>query len=582
MKFDLKSKIENFMPDIVATFYRFPATSFLVFVGTLITLYEINFLSSGSDEVIMRLAVGIYVGAIFALAGVLMEESQNTPAWLNSLVKFILPLLTIAAFQVQSNQHLVAFMLIPISILFLSVSPVLTFVSNKTDRDQQQDVFWWVNHRSVTTAVVAAVGILIVAIGLVAIERSMSLLFGNSLDKLIYEFMLPIAGFFLAPIYWISTIPKVAEFNQEELSKPDFLSTAIGFLGQFVLTPLLLIYGLILVAYAAQIVIKQEFPVGVLGWMVLSYTVIGAANILILHPSFMRGKKLVKLFSNVWFWASIIPLGLFSIAVFIRVQAYGFTEERVFLVVGGIWAIGLSIAYLTRRLADIRLIPGLALLLLLTISFGPWNFVQGALNSQANIVLTLFEQSKSMGWTEDTKTALRSALRFIDRHDEDGELMLRRLFSKAGVEMDVASADLDTMTTALGVVKVAVQKKEDLQVSKFAKSAYKIQDETALVGLIGIERNGAKSQLDGLYFSVEPRGIQFSSKTAREQRYVLDLTDFLSMQEHNSSPLVSNTVEFEFGNKNYRLHINAVGYVVDVNKERYQIEWIMAALFERP
>jgi hypothetical protein len=48
--------------------------------------------------------------------------------------------------------------------------------------------------------------------------------------------------------------------------------------------PLLVIYALILLAYAAQIAITQKLPQGMIGWMVLGFVVTGAATWLIVHP----------------------------------------------------------------------------------------------------------------------------------------------------------------------------------------------------------------------------------------------------------------------------------------------------------
>src|SRR5690606_18803673 len=144
--------------------------------------------------------------------------------------------------------------------------------------------------------------------GMVAIERSLSVLFGLEASDLFYRWVLPFTGLFLTPVYWLSTLPRVANVPPSETENADFTSTAIGFLGQFILVPLLLIYAAILLAYTVQIVITRELPQGMIGWMVLGFVVTGAGTWLVLHPRFMREKPLVRLFRRLWFWLTLVPL----------------------------------------------------------------------------------------------------------------------------------------------------------------------------------------------------------------------------------------------------------------------------------
>ena len=119
-----------------------------------------------------------------------------------------------------------------------------------------------------------------------------------------------------------------------------------------------------------------------IGWMVLGFVVIGAATWLVLHPPFMRTQALVRLFRRWWFWLTLIPLALFFVAISIRIDAYGLTDERMLLAAGGIWAAVLAVIYLLGR-GDIRLIPALAGAILLALSVGPWNYADLPVSSQA-------------------------------------------------------------------------------------------------------------------------------------------------------------------------------------------------------
>ena len=173
--------------------------------------------------------------------------------------------------------------------------------------------------------------------GAVAIYFALVTLFGIKMDWLAH-YVLIIAACLVAPVYWLSTIPRLGDYDSKRLTQPDFVSQAMGFLGQFILVPILSAYALILLAYAVQIIVLRQLPQGRLGWMVLAFVTAGAATYLVVYPAFMRQRLAVRLFRRWWFWLTLIPLALVAIAIATRLGAYGWTSERVLLVAGGVWA----------------------------------------------------------------------------------------------------------------------------------------------------------------------------------------------------------------------------------------------------
>lgn len=370
---NLGAWLNRLAPDFVATGRRFPFAILLAAAMTAVALFTLNPPSNIVDglEPWFRGVAGLATAAVLAVAGVFFAESRPEAKKTGFVLKYLLPLVAAAVFQVTSTFWVFPWLLPGVAILWLSVSP-FTSVGRGPEQEAQQNLFWWVNHHAVATAAIAAVAFAIIAIGLIAIERSLSVLFNLDSSRIFYQWVLPFTGLFLTPVYWLSTLPRVAGVPVSEAENPDFTSNAIGFLGQFVLVPLLLIYGVILLVYTGQIAITQQLPQGMIGWMVLGFVVTGAATWLVLHPRFMREKPLVKLFRRFWFWLTLIPLALFFFAVWVRVDAYGLTPERVLLLAGGLWASVLAVLFLSGR-GDIRVIPALAGGILLALSVGPWN-----------------------------------------------------------------------------------------------------------------------------------------------------------------------------------------------------------------
>ena len=433
-----RQSLDRLAPDLSGTLARFPVAGTLTALATAVFLASINEFVPRSEQTWMRLWFGLGTGAVLAVAGKLFAESRPEARTTAIVLRVALPLLAIGLWQIRSTQWTVPFALPVIALLFLSVSPVLR-IGTRDERRGLEDRFWWINHRAITTGVVAGAALAIVALGVLAIERSLDLLFGLRTAELFYQWVLPVAAMLLAPVYWLSTIPKPSDFAESDLTEPDFLSRAIGFLGQFVLTPLLLIYALILLAYGIQIVATRSFPVGVIGWLVLTFVVTGAANWLVLHPEFMRGRPPVSLFRRTWFWLTIIPIVLYALAVFIRIDAYGLTNERMALVAGGLWAGLLTLSFLIPRGGDIRLIPGLAAAVLLVFGFGPWNFDQlPRLDQMSRLRAAL--QAADAGWSTAGAQSARSAIDYLTRSD-DGQEMLAGLVAGAGLELDAEPDD---------------------------------------------------------------------------------------------------------------------------------------------
>jgi hypothetical protein len=452
---NLGAWLQRLAPDYVATARRFPFAIGLAAVMTAVALYVIN-ATPDDFEPWARLAAGLATGAVFAVAGVFFAESRPEARVAAPGLKYVLPLVAVGLFQVTSSFWIFPWLLPAVSILWLSVSP-FTWVGRGPERETQQSLFWWVNHQAVATAAIAAAAFAIIAVGLLAIERSLAVLFGLEASEIFYRWVLPFTGLFLTPVYWLSTLPRVAGIPASETENPDFTSNAIGFLGQFVLVPLLLIYAAILLAYTGQITFTQQLPQGMIGWMVLGFVVTGAATWLVLYPRFMRQKPLVRLFRRVWFWLTLIPLVLFFGAVWVRVDAYGLTSERILLLAGGVWAALLAAIFIARR-GDIRLIPALAGVILLLLSVGPWNVAYLPMSQQLARLDTLVfnagaDRSASpprADWSAEEIADARSIIDYLVGTDE-GRRGVREVMGAYGVSWDAEQDGSYVVLEAIGV-----------------------------------------------------------------------------------------------------------------------------------
>lgn len=380
--------VHRLSPDLAAAFRRFPLAIVLSGLATmLIIATHYDLLARYGVTSWSRHSPGLLLAALYAAAGSLLVESRVAPRWLSLPAAWLLPLAVAVLYPIEHVAWIDSDGLLPLGILWFSIAAV-TGIGRGDDRRRQQDYFWWFCQRAVVTLVIATVAVCCVCGGIYAIGRSLDLLFGISAEDLLDNWVLPITYAFLAPVYWLAMLPKRSEISDEVLARPDFLARAGGFLGQFVLIPLLLVICAILLAYAAQGLVTRHMPNGIVGRLSGAVLVTGAITWMLVHPAFLADRWLVRLFHRVWFWLSLPVLVLFFVAISLRIEALGLTNTRLICLVGGIWAAVLTVIFLARR-GDIRLMPALATIAILPLTLGPLNAGEFPVEQQAQRLAAL-------------------------------------------------------------------------------------------------------------------------------------------------------------------------------------------------
>lgn len=422
----MKAWLEALSPDFAATLRRFPFVIALALVGAVTMMLGTNAVEPFTGPYWGRVFLGIASAAGFSVGGTLFAESRPQNRRWSLVLKYLVPLLAIGLAALDDADIIFVYTLLPLAGLWASVAAFTRW--GGASRAEEERRFWWLNHQAIATACIAIVAFAIIALGLLAIERAVSILFNFGTNQIFFRWVLPFVGAFLTPVYWLSTIPRLDEYREEAVTRPDLLALATGFLGQFVLAPLLLIYGLILLAYAGQIAFTQTLPQGVIGWMVLGFVIVGAATWLVLYPPFMQSRRLVRAFRRSWFWLTLIPLALFVLAVWVRVDSYGLTPERVMLIGGGVWAIAVTLIFLAGR-GDIRLIPGLAAIVLVPLTVGPFNIGNWPRLDQAARLDAAMDRAGVTGptaiaqWSQADAGIARSAATYLYYYEGQDKLL---------------------------------------------------------------------------------------------------------------------------------------------------------------
>ncbi len=422
MKASLKRWVGR-VPDMSAVIARFPIAVLLMAIFTAVLIFIDT---SSWDEELGRSMFGVIIAAYLCVCVTLAREAkkQHRLIPLQLISSMIIIVLAWFSETLRLNG-------------LMAVGAVLLLLGNMVIwRKSRDDIHVWdFTHKIWTGAIFAVVGSVIFTLGLLAIQAALKSLFGLSINELSERLLFPIGLGFLAPLYWMSTIPPTDETYQELYDNPGFVSKAVSFLGTWLLAPLTLIYAAILLAYGVKIALAGSLPKGEIAQLVTPFLIIGTLTWLLLEPPFVKTKMLAKVFRKAWFPISIPAALLLAVAVFTRVNEYGLTPDRIALIFAVLWALGLGVwfSFGPKEKRDIRLIPASASLLLVFGVFGAgWLSI-------ANQSARLDTYLSAAGITADMQTdikdneAAQKAKGAIDYlYRKNGKEALKKSLAKAG------------------------------------------------------------------------------------------------------------------------------------------------------
>lgn len=150
-----------------------------------------------------------------------------------------------------------------------------------------------------------------------------------------------------------------------------------------IVIPLVAVYTAILYAYFAKILLTHKWPSGLVSHLVLWYAAV-SAGVIFLLASVPGENKLGKTFQS-WFPKLVLPLlAMLFFSIGLRVNQYGFTENRYYVVLLGIWVTLVMLYFsLAKPLRNIFLPVTLSLFILIS-AFGPLSAFAVSAASQNN------------------------------------------------------------------------------------------------------------------------------------------------------------------------------------------------------
>jgi|GEM_PF-5432889 len=255
--------------------------------------------------------------------------------------------------------------------------------------------------------------------GIAGILFALEELFGLDISYKVYsDFAVVLATTFL-PMLWLFGLNYQVEPSKKKLYKV---------LLSYVCIPLLLVYSAVVYGF---IIIKIVFagfvmPSSIVGHLVLWYSFVSIVVTYLARP--YKDNSITKFFYKWYPLISVLPVIVMFIAIFLRINQYGITISRYYLLLGGIW-LALMVAYLI----FVRFAKKKRLNIVITLSIGlfalisilePISAYTTAENSQLNrleSIVTKYSDGNTIdidSMSDDELKQAQSILNYLDwQHD---------------------------------------------------------------------------------------------------------------------------------------------------------------------
>ncbi len=205
----------------------------------------------------------------------------------------------------------------------------------------------------------------------------------NFNENIYFDLFIVLAGVF-GVTFFLGSFPEINE-DVEISSYSKIFKT----LFLYIVLPIVSVYTVILYAYFVKILIEFELPQGLIGNLVLWYAMVSALTLFFVRDLKDEVPWLEK-FMNVYIPLMIVPLVMLFIAIGIRIDGYGVTMPRYFVVSLALF-LTFALAIMRLKKTDISVPVTLMLIAFIGVSFfGVFSGYSVTLTDQNERLETMF------------------------------------------------------------------------------------------------------------------------------------------------------------------------------------------------
>ncbi|MBU3181728.1 DUF4153 domain-containing protein [Clostridium psychrophilum] len=257
--------------------------------------------------------------------------------------------------------------------------------------------------------------------GLSAILFTIDKLLGIIINGKVYYYTWLFVVFIFALSHFLAGVPR-----KDQKLTPKSYPKLLRILILYIVMPLLTVYTIILYIYFGKIILTWSWPMGIVSNLVLWYSVIVTSILFFITPireevGFVN--KFLKYAPKI-----ILPLLIMMlISIGIRINAYGVTEKRYFVVILALWVFFIMLYFcFSKKLRNIIIPVTLSIVALISV-FGPissYSISKMSQNNRLQKILIKNNMIKNEKLQKSTKVSIKdraeisSILRYFnDYHD---------------------------------------------------------------------------------------------------------------------------------------------------------------------
>lgn len=399
-----RGAVSRLRADAWATFARFPVLLVTALVAAGAGMAAVD--DAGADDPLLRifLVAGLGLPLLFALA--LFSERRHYPPWVWQIVGLLVLGMFFIAWPgwlgpVQGMRYLqfsLGFHLLAAFLPYLAVT--------------ERNGFWQYNRTLFLRFLTASVFSAVLFVGLVIALLAVDNLLGVDIDEENYLRLWLLIAFVFNTWFFLGGIPR----DLAPLEQLQDYPKGLKIFSQYILTPIVALYLVILTIYLARILVTRTWPSGWIGYLVSSVAVAGILAFLLVHPIGERTEnRWIATFSRGFFVLLFPSIAMLLLAIWQRIGQYGITEKRYVVVVLTLWLTAIAVYYTVRPRGPIKLIPvSLAVIAFLTAA-GPWSSYEVSRRSQLGRLETLLERNGLL--EEETIQPTSAPVSFADRRE---------------------------------------------------------------------------------------------------------------------------------------------------------------------
>lgn len=375
----------------LSTIKRFPLVILFAALGCFygLRINHLRYDNEGAHYYYTNIIWSAYLGMLLALIVAVYAERK----YLSSKLKWLGGIITIAlagAYYFSLPDHFVELYLKQFTLFMIGLHLLVAFIPFTAKGEVNG--FWQYNKtlflRFLSAALYSSVLFMGLALAILAIEKLFSI---NIQDKWYLDLWICIFGGF-SSIFFLAGFPSAFEKLEANTDYPKGLKIFT----QYVLIPLISVYLIILYAYTFKIIETRQWPYGWVSYLVLAFAIAGILSLLLIHPVREQAQnKWMMAFSRFFYFAICPMIILLFLAIERRINEYGITEGRYFVLGLSCWLALIAVYFIVSKKKNIKFIPITLCILAFGVSFGPWGAFSVSLKSQTRR-LKQFLQANNM------------------------------------------------------------------------------------------------------------------------------------------------------------------------------------------